>query len=97
MTDRLLAFGSFEEVDPAVNRWCFRVDSVQDERPPGARGWYTNTGHRDKTYGLAEISSTSPPTACRRSTRAFLNIDCAEELLAPLLLGFYSFKTFPLE
>ena len=33
----------------------------------GRPGRYTNTGHRDKTHGLAEISSTSVPTACRRS------------------------------
>ena len=38
---------------------------------------------------LSEISSLSVPSACRRSTRAFLiSIDCAEQLLAPLLLGF---------
>ena len=38
MTDRLLAFGSFEEVDPVVDRWCFCVDSVRDGMRLGARG-----------------------------------------------------------
>ena len=33
----------------------------------GRQGWCTNTGHRDKSFGLAEISSTSAPTACWRS------------------------------
>ena len=32
----------------------------------GRPGRYTNTGHRDKSYGLAEIRSTSVPTACWR-------------------------------
>ena len=48
----------------------------------GRPGRYTDTWHRDKAHGLAEISSTcacsvleissfSLPTACRRSTRVF--------------------------
>ena len=62
----------------------------------------TNAGHRDETYGffgrdqvdvcvhgLAEIISTSGPTACRRSARGVLiSIDRAEQLLAPLLILF---------
>ena len=51
----------------------------------GRPGRYTNAGHRDETHGLAEIrdqfgvcaydlaeiSSTSAPTACRRSVLSF--------------------------
>ena len=56
----------------------------------------TNTGHRDKSFGLAEISSTSPPKACRRSVPSvclqlagdrpvvLFSIDRTEQLPAPL-------------
>ena len=35
----------------------------------GRPGRFTNAGHRDKTYDLAEISSTCVPTAWPRSVR----------------------------
>ena len=36
----------------------------------GRTGRYTNTGYRDKSIGLTEISSTCVPTACWRSVVA---------------------------
>ena len=59
-------------------------------------GRYTNTGHRDKSFGLAEITSTSAPTACGRSVLSgrlqvagdlpvvFFSIDRTEQLPARL-------------
>ena len=76
---------------------CGQCARWQTARRPGR---YTNAGHRDKTYGMAEISSTCAAPACRRSVlSAYLQlvgdqpavsicIDRAEQLPPPLLLCF---------
>ena len=45
--------------------WCGQCTRWQT----GRRGRYTNAGHREKTYGLAEVSSTSAPTTWPSSVR----------------------------
>ena len=69
---------------------------MADRRAPGAVYKYSAQGQdlwlgREQfdecACGLAEISSTSAPTACRRSARA-ISIDRAEQLPAPLVIVF---------
>ena len=74
------------EANVEAGAWVWTVYEMADRRAP--RG-YTNTGHRDKTYGVAEISSTSAltvcrsrsfslPTACWSSSRALIHcLRCA--------------------
>ena len=74
---------------------------MADRRAPGAENKYWTQGQglqrgRDQfdvcAYGLAEISSTSAPTACRRSTRLLKGNIRAEQFFSTLWLCFRLLK-----